>query len=172
MHQVDLYYMDRCLALAERAAASGEVPVAAIAVSEGRVVGVGINSREAAKDPTGHAEMDALRQAAHNLDRWRLTGVTLYVTLEPCPMCAGALVLGRVDRVVYATRDPKAGAIDSMYGIGRDAALNHQFEVAEGPRQRRAAEQLSRFFRSRRRRKGGVETSAAQSGVASDGRTE
>jgi tRNA(adenine34) deaminase len=151
MRQADLYYMDRCLASAAGAATAGEVPVAALAVHAGRVVGAGVNSREAAKDPTGHAEMDALRQAAANLGRWRLTGVTLYVTLEPCPMCAGALVLGRVDRVVYATRDPKAGALDSMYGIGRDNALNHCFEVCEGPRQARAATQLTEFFRARRK---------------------
>ena len=113
------------------AEAEGEVPIAAICVHEGVIVGEGRNSREGAKNPMGHAEIDA-RQASERLGRWRLNGVTLYVTLEPCAMCAGAAVLSRVDRVVYATRDPKAGAIDTLYGIGRDARLNHRFEVTEG----------------------------------------
>ena len=100
----------------------------------------------------GHAEIDALRQASERLGRWRLNGVTLYVTLEPCAMCAGAAVLSRVDRVVYATRDPKAGAIDTLYGIGRDARLNHRFEVTEGPRRDAAAQMLRDFFKARRKK--------------------
>ena len=149
---LDEQFMDRCLELARQAEAEGEVPIAAICVHEGVIVGEGRNSRERANNPMGHAEMDALRQASERLGRWRLNGVTLYVTLEPCAMCAGAAVLSRVDRVVYATRDPKAGAIDTLYGIGRDHRLNHRFEVREGPRQEAAAQLLKAFFRARRQR--------------------
>lgn len=154
MHSLaDHYYMRRCLELAAQAEAREEVPVGALCVFEGRVVGVGSNSREADQNPTGHAEIDALQMAARALGSWRLSGVTLYVTLEPCPMCAGALVLGRVERVVYATKDPKAGAVDSMFGIGTDGRLNHIFEVSSGVLQAEAAQQLSGFFRARRKKK-------------------
>jgi tRNA(adenine34) deaminase len=150
---VDQYYMLRCLELAAQAEAREEVPVGALCVFEGRVVGVGSNSREADQNPVGHAEIDALQMASRTLGSWRLSGVTLYVTLEPCPMCAGALVLSRVDRVVYATKDPKAGAVESMFGIGVDSRLNHVFEVTSGVLQPQAAEQLSGFFRARRKKK-------------------
>lgn len=153
MSEQDERFMDRCLDLARAAEARGEVPIGALCVYGGEIVGEGANTREAARNPLGHAEMDALRQASEKLGRWRLTGVTLYVTLEPCAMCAGAAVLSRVDRVVYATRDPKAGAIDSLYGIGRDPRLNHCFEVAEGPRQKAAAQLLSQFFKTRRKKR-------------------
>ena len=146
----DLYYIDRCLALAAAAAARGEVPVGALCVHEGEVVGVGSNRREADHDPVAHAEVDALRMAAARLGRWRLSGVTLYVTLEPCTMCAGALVLSRVDRVVYATDDPKAGAMVSLYQIGEDERLNHLLPLTRGPRAAEASDQLSDFFRARR----------------------
>jgi len=152
MSDLDEQFMDRCLELARQAEAEGEVPIAAICVHEGVIVGEGRNSREGAKNPMGHAEMDALRQASERLGRWRLNGVTLYVTLEPCAMCAGAAVLSRVDRVVYATRDPKAGAIDTLYGIGRDSRLNHRFEVKEGTRREIAAQMLREFFRARRKK--------------------
>lgn len=151
MNEVDERFMDRCLELARQAAARGEVPVGALCVFDGEIVGEGANTRERNHNPMGHAEVDALRQASETLGRWRLNGVTLYVTLEPCAMCAGAAVLSRVDRVVYATRDPKAGAIDTLYGIGRDPRLNHRFEVKEGPRQEAAAHMLSQFFRARRK---------------------
>ena len=145
--------MRRCLQLAAQAEAREEVPVGALCVFEGRIVGVGSNTREADQNPVGHAELDALRMAAHNLGTWRLTGVTLYVTLEPCPMCAGALVLSRVQRVVYATDDPKAGAVDSLFSIGQDDRLNHVFEVTAGVLRDEAASQLSGFFKARRKKK-------------------
>ena len=149
----DHYYMRQCLRLADAAAAREEVPVGALCVFEGRVIGVGSNRREADQNPIGHAEIDALQMAARHLGTWRLTGVTLYVTLEPCPMCAGALVLSRVDRVVYATDDPKAGAVDTLYGIGKDQRLNHVFEVCSGVLKDEAATQLSGFFKARRKKK-------------------
>ena len=130
-----------------------EVPVGALCVFEGRVVGVGSNTREADQNPVGHAEIDALKMAAQHLGTWRLSGVTLYVTLEPCAMCAGAAVLSRVGRVVYATDDPKAGAVDTFFGIGRDQRLNHVFDVEGGVLQEQAAAQLSGFFRARRKKK-------------------
>ena len=114
MRIVDQYYMQRCLELAAQAEAREEVPVGALCVFEGRIVGVGSNTRERDQNPVGHAEIDALKMAAQTLGTWRLHGVTLYVTLEPCAMCAGALVLSRVDRVIYATDDPKAGAVESL----------------------------------------------------------
>jgi tRNA(adenine34) deaminase len=149
----DHYYMHRCLQLAAEAEAREEVPVGALCVFEGRIVGIGSNTREADQNPVGHAELDALQMAALNLGTWRLHGVTLYVTLEPCPMCAGALVLSRVDRVVYATDDPKAGAVDSLFSIGQDDRLNHVFEVTSGVLKEAAAAQLSGFFKSRRKKK-------------------
>ena len=145
--------MRQCLRLAAQAEAREEVPVGALCVFEGRVVGVGSNRREADQSPTGHAEIEAIEMAASALGTWRLTGVTLYVTLEPCPMCAGALVLSRVDRVVYATDDPKAGAVDTLYGIGKDHRLNHVFEVCSGVLKNEAAAQLSGFFKQRRKKK-------------------
>ncbi len=106
--------MGEALDLARRAAQAGEVPVGAVAVFEGRIVGRGANAREGARDPTAHAEMAAIQKAARALGRWRLEGVTLYATLEPCAMCAGAMVLARIDRLVYGAADPKAGAVGSL----------------------------------------------------------
>jgi tRNA(adenine34) deaminase len=145
--------MQRCLDLAAQAEAREEVPVGALCVFEGRVVGVGSNRREADQNPVGHAEIEAIEMASRNLGTWRLCGVTLYVTLEPCPMCAGALVLARVDRLVYATDDPKAGAVDTLFNIGKDDRLNHLFEVRSGVLKDQAAAQLSGFFKQRRKKK-------------------
>ena len=138
------------LALAAEAAAAGEVPVGAVAVFEGRVVGRGRNAREAALDPTAHAELLALQEAARTLGRWRLTGVTLYVTLEPCAMCAGAMVLARIDRLVFGAGDPKAGAVGSLLDLSADARLNHRFPVTRGLRAGEGSELLRAFFRARR----------------------
>ncbi|MBV9945359.1 MAG: nucleoside deaminase, partial [Myxococcales bacterium] len=122
--------MERALEEAELAAQQGEVPVGCVIVdSREGVLGRGHNSRETMADPTAHAEMAAIREAAARALGWRLDRATAYVTLEPCAMCAGALVLARVERVVYGCVDPKAGALDSMFGIGRDPRLNHRFEV-------------------------------------------
>jgi tRNA(adenine34) deaminase len=142
---------DRWMAIAieeaDHAAAKGEVPVGAVLVdAHNREVGRGHNGRENLADPTAHAEMVAIREAAARTLGWRLEGVTAYVTLEPCAMCAGALVHARVARVVYGCADPKGGAIDTMFGIGRDPRLNHRFEVVAGVRGEECALRLRRFF--------------------------
>ena len=141
------------LALAEAAAteASTDVPVGAVVVdASGAVVGRGHNVREATGDPTGHAEVVALRAAAEELGGWRLSGCTLVVTLEPCTMCAGALVLARVDRVVFGADDPKAGAVGSLWDVVRDRRLNHRPEVVGGVLAAESTELLLGFFGRRR----------------------
>jgi tRNA(adenine34) deaminase len=145
--------MRQALAEARDALATDDVPVGAVAVdAAGEVVGAGRNVREAAQDPTGHAEMVALRAAAERLGRWRLDGCTLVVTLEPCTMCAGAAVLARVDRIVYAAADPKAGAAGSVWDIVRDRRLNHRPEVLAGVLEEDSAALLREFFGVRRPR--------------------
>ncbi|NBE54593.1 tRNA adenosine(34) deaminase TadA [Streptomyces boluensis] len=135
---------------AERAALGGDVPVGAVLLSpDGETLATGHNEREATHDPTAHAEVLALRRAARRLGAWRLTGCTLVVTLEPCTMCAGALVQSRVERVVYGARDEKAGAAGSLWDLVRDRRLNHRPEVIEGVLGADCAEQLTRFFRDR-----------------------
>src|SRR5512138_1573587 len=143
-------WMREALALARDAGARGEVPVGAVAVLDGRIVGRGANARESAHDPTAHAELLAIQEAARTLGRWRLTGVTLYVTLEPCAMCAGAMVLARIDRLVYAASDPKAGAVGSLMDLSADPRLNHRFEVERGLLADEAGDLLRAFFRARR----------------------
>lgn len=142
--------MGEALDLARRAAQAGEVPVGAVAVFEGRIVGRGANAREGARDPTAHAEMAAIQEAARALGRWRLEGVTLYVTLEPCAMCAGAMVLARIDRLVYGAADPKAGAVGSLMDLSQDPRLNHRYAVERGVRARECGALLRAFFESRR----------------------
>jgi tRNA(adenine34) deaminase len=142
--------MEEALRLAREAGARGEVPVGAVAICEGRVVGRGANAREAARDPTAHAELLAIQEAARTLGRWRLTGVTLVVTLEPCAMCAGALVLARIDRLVFGASDPKAGAVGSVLDLSADPRLNHRFEVERGLRGEECGALLKEFFRARR----------------------
>jgi tRNA(adenine34) deaminase len=132
------------------AAAAGEVPVGAVAVSQGRIIGRAHNQRETESDPTAHAEILALRAAAATLGTWRLSGVTLYVTLEPCPMCAGALVAGRLARVVFGATDPKAGACGSLYNLCVDPRLNHEVAVTAGVLAESAGRLLSDFFAERR----------------------
>lgn len=138
--------MAEALAEAERALLEGEIPVGAVVVAEGRVIGRGRNRREALKDPTAHAEILALREAGRSLGGWRLPGTTLYSTMEPCPMCAGALVQARADRLVYAVGDPKSGAAGSLYDIPRDTRLNHQLRVDSGVLAEDAKALLDRFF--------------------------
>jgi len=147
---MDATWMAEALVEARNAAAEGEVPIGAVVVYDGRVIGRGRNAREARRDPTAHAEMLALQEAARSLDRWRLTGATVYATLEPCPMCAGALVNARVDRLVYAVPDPKAGAAGTLFDVPRDPRLNHRVEVVSGVMAAECGELLSSFFRSRR----------------------
>ena len=149
----DERFMTQALALARHAAELGEVPVGAVAVLDGRVVGTGYNRREVDANPLAHAEMFALEGAARAVGAWRLTGVTLYVTLEPCPMCAGAMVQGRVSRLVYGTADPKAGAVGSLYNIVQDPRLNHRVEVTTGVCAEESARVLKDFFAALRRRK-------------------
>ena len=140
------------LALAEARAAldHGDVPVGAVVVIEGEVVARGHNQRERLGDPTAHAEMLAIRDAAGASGGWRLDGATVVVTLEPCSMCAGALQQARVDRVVYGAVDMKAGALGSLYNLGSDPRLNHEFEVVAGVRAEECAALLSEFFAERR----------------------
>ena len=145
--QLDLEYMQLAIGEARAAAEEGEVPVGAVVVREGQVIGVGHNRREADQDPTAHAELLAVQQAAKRLGAWRLSGATLYVTLEPCAMCAGALVLARVDRVVFGARDPKAGAVVSLMQLLSDARLNHRPEVEEGLLGEECSELLKSFFK-------------------------
>lgn len=160
MSATDEHYMDHALTLARQAAARGDVPVGAIVVRDGRIVGTGMNTRERDADPTGHAEVVALREACRAAGRWRVDGATLYVTLEPCPMCAGALVNARVARLVYGADDPKGGAVRSLYEICDDPRLNHRMEVVPGVRAQACAEILRTFFREARERR------RAQEGVA------
>jgi tRNA(adenine34) deaminase len=141
------------LSEADAAAASGEVPVGCVVVSaDGTELGRGRNGREALADPTAHAELIAIRAAATHVGGWRLEGATAFVTLEPCAMCAGALVLARVARVVYGCADPKAGAVKTLYSIGRDPRLNHRFEVVEGVLESECSDRLRLFFAALRAR--------------------
>ena len=142
--------MRAALREARRALEDDEVPVGAVVVHQGRVIGRAHNQRERLKDPTAHAEMIALTQAAAALESWRLDGATLYVTLEPCLMCAGALVNARIERVVYGAKDPRAGACGSIYNVGIDARLNHRFEVVGGVLEGECAELLTEFFSKKR----------------------
>ncbi len=136
---------------ARRAADAGDVPVGAVVVVGEACVALGRNRREIDSDPTAHAEIGALRSAAEARSSWRLGDATLYVTLEPCPMCAGALVNARIGRVVYGCADPKAGAIDSLFAIGRDPRLNHRFDAEGGILAESCAAILKSFFAARRK---------------------
>lgn len=142
--------MVRALTEAEKAAALGDVPVGALVVADGEILGVGHNRREVENDPTAHAEIVALRHAAKKRRSWRLDDTTLVVTLEPCPMCAGALVNARVARLVYGCDDPKAGAARSLFSVCNDSRLNHRLEISAGLLADRSAELLRRFFAARR----------------------
>jgi tRNA(adenine34) deaminase len=145
--EADSAWMRVALAEADAAAAEGEVPVGCVLVSaEGHELVRAHNQRETLNDPTAHAELIAIRAAATKLDSWRLEGVVAYVTLEPCPMCAGALVNARVSRVVYGCDDPKAGAVTTLFPIGQDPRLNHRFAVTSGLMATECAERLRAFF--------------------------
>lgn len=142
----DEEWMQVAIGEARLAEAKGEVPVGAVIVHGERAIGRGHNQRESSQDPTAHAEMIALRQAANELGSWRLIDTTLYVTLEPCPMCAGAMVNARVPRVVWGCDDPKAGATKTLYTIGSDERLNHQFECVPSVLGDDCSALLSQFF--------------------------
>jgi tRNA(adenine34) deaminase len=143
-------WMRAALEEARVAAAEDEVPVGAVVVAAGRIVGSGHNQREALNDPTAHAEMIALTQAAATLGSWRLDGCTLYVTLEPCPMCAGAILQARVPAVVWGAADPKAGAVASLYRLFEDRRLNHRVDHVGGVLADECGRMLSEFFRAKR----------------------
>ena len=156
---LDEQFMQHALKLAREAAALGEVPVGAVAVKDGVVVGTGLNRREIDKDPFSHAELVAMQRAAQTLGAWRLIGVTVYVTLEPCAMCAGAMVQGRVSRLVFGASDPKAGAVGSLYDLARDNRHNHRVEVTSGVRGDECSTLLKDFFKALRAKKNECETS-------------
>jgi tRNA(adenine34) deaminase len=146
----DEYYMDLALAEARLAQAAGEVPVGAVIVSEGHIIGKGFNRPISGNDPTAHAEIVALRDAAQQQRNYRLSNATLYCTVEPCMMCAGAIIHARIARVVFGTPDPKAGAAGSLYNVLTDPRLNHRVEVLSGVREDECAALLRQFFSARR----------------------
>ncbi len=143
-------WMDRAITQAKLARADGDVPVGAVVVRDGMLLAQARNRREIDQDPTAHAELLAIRSAARATGSWRLEGCTLYVTLEPCAMCAGAAVLGRLPALVFGAADPKAGAVGSLMDIARDPRLNHQVDVTAGILADECADLLTRFFRARR----------------------
>ena len=146
----DERYMQVAIEQARIAEENGDVPIGAVIVYENRIIGKAYNQREQLQDPTAHAEIIALTQAAAALENWHLNGCTIYVTLEPCPMCAGALVLSRMDRLVYGCDDPKAGACNSLYNIVQDERLNHHLEVTSGVLAEQCGRLLQEFFAKRR----------------------
>jgi len=146
MFSPDEAYMREALELAARAGALGEIPVGAVAVHGGRVLGRGFNRRETERDPFAHAELLAMSEVASALGAWRLSGVSLFVTLEPCAMCAGAMVQARIDRLVFGARDPKAGAARSLYNLLEDPRHNHRVEVSEGLLAGECGRILTEFF--------------------------
>ncbi|HXZ13213.1 MAG TPA: tRNA adenosine(34) deaminase TadA [Candidatus Sulfotelmatobacter sp.] len=148
--EADIVFMRAALEEARAAAERGEVPVGAVAVSDGRIVARAGNRTISDCDPTAHAEMVVLRQAAQAIGNYRLAGVTLYVTIEPCAMCAGAMIQARIDRLVYGAEDPKGGAVRSCFSILDDPQLNHQVDVASGVLAQEAGDLLKAFFASRR----------------------
>jgi len=140
-------FMREAIAEASHAFQKGDVPVGAVAVRDGQIIGRGHNRKEELKDPTAHAEMIALQETARTLGGWRLIGVTLYCTMEPCPMCAGAMVQARLPHLVYAVDDPKAGAVGSVMDLLRNEQLNHRVEVIAGVLAEEAEELMREFFR-------------------------
>ena len=148
----DERFMRLALDEARAAASEGEVPCGAVVVCDGEVVARAHNRRETEADPSAHAEFSALVEASRTLGRWRLTGCTVYVTLEPCLMCAGLMVNARIDRCVYGASDPKGGALGTLYDVSHDERLNHEFEVTSGVLADECADELRRFFRARRKK--------------------
>lgn len=147
MTTADETFMALALDQAREAETMGEVPIGAVVVCDGAVVAAGHNRRETDHDPAGHAELIAIREAASRLGRWRLSDCTVYVTLEPCPMCAGLMHQARIARCVYAAPDPKAGALGTLYDLHDDTRLNHRFEVTTGVLEAESAQLLRAFFR-------------------------
>ena len=144
--------MGLALAEARKAYELGEVPIGAVVVKDGEVIATAYNLRETGHDATAHAEVLAVRKACEKIGHWRLTGATLYVTIEPCPMCAGALVMSRIDRLVYGAADYKAGAVESLFNITNHSGLNHRIEVRAGVREEECRNLMKDFFRERRKK--------------------
>lgn len=147
----DSVYMEMAIEQAQAAYELNEVPVGSVIVKQGRIIAAAHNQREQLRDPTAHAEMIAITQAAESVQDWRLEGCTLFVTLEPCPMCAGAIVQARIPRVVFGALDPKGGAVTSLFHLLNDARLNHRSEVVPGVLTDRCAALLTDFFERQRR---------------------
>lgn len=147
------YFMKEALLEAKKAEMIGEVPIGAVIVKDGKIIARGYNLRETLQDPTAHAELIAIQQAAKQLGTWRLIDCTLYVTLEPCPMCAGSIILSRISTVVYGTHDPKAGCAGTLMNLLQDSRFNHQTELITGILQEECSEILSSFFRALRQKK-------------------
>ncbi|CCQ94092.1 tRNA specific adenosine deaminase [[Clostridium] ultunense Esp] len=150
--EMDRYWMREALLLAEEAGKLGEVPIGAVIVRNGEKIGQGYNRREVDKNPLAHAEILAIQEASRTLKGWRLNGTTLYVTLEPCPMCGGAILQSRIPRLVFGARDPKAGAAGSILDLMHEPRFNHQVEVVEGVLAEEAGALLTQFFRRLRQR--------------------
>ncbi len=150
----DAYWMGVALREAGKAADRGEVPIGAVVVVDGVLLARGHNLRETQDDPTAHAELVAIRRAAKKIGGWRLVGATLYVTLEPCIMCMGAILLARLAKVVYGCRDPKGGAAGSLYDLSADRRLNHRVDLVAGVREAECSAMLSGFFAALRKQKG------------------
>jgi tRNA(adenine34) deaminase len=148
----DIQWMNEAIAEARLAESKAEVPIGAVIVKEGRIIGRGHNLRETTADPTAHAEMIAIKEASEALGAWRLTDCDLYVTLEPCPMCAGAILQSRIRRVVYGTPDPKAGCCGTLMNLLQDERFNHITAVDSGPLQEECAHLLTSFFRKLRKK--------------------
>lgn len=145
-YEDDSFFMREAIEEAKKAESLNEVPIGAVLVKDGAIIARGYNLRETTKDPTAHAELIAIREASQKLGGWRLSGCTLYVTLEPCQMCSGAIIQSRIDRVVFATRDPKAGCVVSLENMLNDPRFNHQAEYVEGVYETEAANLLKNFF--------------------------
>ncbi len=148
----DIRWMNEAIAEARKAEAIAEVPIGAVIVKDGQIIGRGHNLRETNADPTAHAEMIAIKEASLSLDAWRLTDCDLYVTLEPCPMCAGAIIQSRIRRVVYASPDPKAGCAGTLMNLLQESRFNHQTEVTAGVLQEECSDMLTNFFRRLRQK--------------------
>lgn len=146
----DTYYMMQAHDAAYIAEENGDVPIGCVIVHKNRIIAKAYNQREQLQDPTAHAEIIALTQASTALNSWRLHGCTVYVTLEPCTMCAGALVLARIDRLVFACKDPKTGACGSLYNIAQEERLNHRIPITSGILSEKCSEHLKRFFQNKR----------------------
>ena len=147
----DKKYMELAFKEAEKALEMDEVPIGAVVVKDGEVIGRGYNLREKEQDPTAHAEIIAIREAAQNLGSWRLESCEIFVTLEPCPMCTGAMIQARIKRLVYAASDPKGGTAGSLYNLADDNRFNHQIEVKKGIMAEKSSKMLKNFFKNLRK---------------------